>query len=379
MMQRLVRAAVILPMLTACASWFDGSTGFQPTPLQAVQSKAALKVQWQTNVPAAQGGLFTPFYEQGLLWVAGASGEVSAVNVLTGNKARQFNFKQKLTSGVAIADKLIFAGNDQGQLLAANLETGKIVWQQSLTSLLAEPPQIGGNVVVTRSNDGRVTAFDVASGRQLWTEWQALPALTVRQTTPQLKVEGDDVLMVGGAAGKLSVYALEKGRLLWTAVVASPRGASELERVTDVASQPVFDGRRVCAVAYQGRIACFDARGGEQVWARDLASSRGLSMDAKGVYATADDGSVWAFDPDTGRNLWKQDGLRYRNVTAPVKLGNNLLTVDGEGYAHLLSPVDGQIVGRSQLKVEGTIARPLVLGNVAYVLDANGTLSALTL
>ncbi|MNT37057.1 Outer membrane protein assembly factor BamB precursor [compost metagenome] len=132
-------------------------------------------------------------------------------------------------------------------------------------------------------------------------------------------------------------------------------------------------------MAYQGRIGCFEARGGEQAWARELASSRGLSMDAKGVYSTADDGSIWAFDPDTGRNLWKQDALRYRNVTAPVKLGNNLLAVDGEGYAHLLSPVDGQIVGRSQLKVEGTIARPLVLGNIAYVLDTNGTLSAVTL
>lgn len=379
MKRRLICAALVLPLLGGCASWFEGSAGFEPTPLQPLAQQSTLKVQWQASVPAAKGGLFTPFYDQGLLWVAGGDGKVSAINVLNGSESRWFDFEQKLSAGVAIADKLIFAGNEEGKLIAANLDTGKVVWEQTLTSVLAEPPQVGGKAVVTRSNDGRISAFDIQSGRQLWTEWQPLPALTVKQTTPQLKVEGDDVLLVGSASGKLAVYALEQGRMLWEAVVASPRGASELERVTDVVSQPVFDGRRVCAVAYQGRIGCFEARGGEQAWARELASSRGLSMDAKGVYSTADDGSIWAFDPDTGRNLWKQDALRYRNVTAPVKLGNNLLAVDGEGYAHLLSPVDGQIVGRSQLKVEGTIARPLVLGNIAYVLDTNGTLSAVTL
>ena len=380
MMKRLLCAAIVLPMLSACASWTDGTAAFEPTPLHALPAQqTALKVQWQSSVPAAQGGLFSPAYDQGLLWLASGNGDITAIDALNGSRRQQFSLKQPLTAGVAVNGKLLFVGTAQGQLLAVSMDSGKIVWQQALTSVLMESPQSGGNVVVTRSNDGRLTAFDAASGRQLWTDWQALPPLTVRQTTPQIRVEGDDVLMVGAASGKLAIYALEKGRMLWESVVASPRGASELERVTDVVSQPVFDGRRVCAVAYQGRVACFEARGGEQVWARELASSRGLSMDAKGVYATADDGSVWAFDPDTGRNLWKQDGLRYRNLTAPVKLGNTLLTVDGEGYAHLLSPVDGQIVGRSQLKVEGTMARPLVLGNIAYVLDAKGTLSAVTL
>ena len=40
--------------------------------------------------------------------------------------------------------------------------------------------------------------------------------------------------------------------------MALPRGATELERVADVMGNPVVDERQVCAVAYQGRVACFD-------------------------------------------------------------------------------------------------------------------------
>lgn len=120
MKRRLICAALVLPLLSGCASWFEGSVGFEPTPLQPLAQQSALKVQWQASVPAAEGGLFTPFYDQGLLWVAGGDGKVSAINVLNGSQSRWFDFEQKLSAGVAIADKLIFAGNDQGKLIAAN-------------------------------------------------------------------------------------------------------------------------------------------------------------------------------------------------------------------------------------------------------------------
>jgi outer membrane protein assembly factor BamB len=378
MMRRLLLCAVLLPALGGCASWFDGESAYKPTPLKALQTSVGPKLLWQTSVPDGDRGLFTPFVDQGSLWVAGSNGKVQQLDVQNGKTLHTLEVKQVLVSGVAVADGLVFVGNDRGELLAFSAADGKLVWKQPLTSLLAESPQLAGNVLIVRAGDGRVSGFDQKTGRQVWTQWQAQPPLTLRATTPQIKVEGSDVLLVGEAGGKVTAYAAERGEQLWQSVVANARGASELERVTDVVSQPMFDGRRVCAVAYQGRVACFDSRGGQQLWARDLGSSRGLVSDGKAVFVTAEDGAIWAFDADSGRNLWKQDDFRYRNVTAPVKLGDSLLVIDGEGYAHLLSSLDGRIVGRSSLKVNGTLARPLVIGDVAYVLDTNGNLSALT-
>ncbi len=379
MKRYLLATAIALPMLSGCASWFAGEDANEPTALVSIKPEQSLRVKWQASVPAVKAGMFQPFYDAGNFWLANDEGQVQAVDALSGRTVSRFALKQELSAGPAVADGLLFVGTVGGELLALNAQSGKEVWRQTLTSKLAEPPQLAGKLLVTRSGDGRLTAFDRASGRQLWTQWQPSPSLTVRATSPQIKTEGDDVLLSGETGGKIAVYAVEQGRQLWQATVANPRGASELERVTDVVSQPVFDGRRVCAVAFQGRTACFDARGGQLAWAREVGSSRGLSLDAGAVYVTAEDGAIWAFDIESGRNLWKQDGFRYRNVTAPVKLGNQLLVLDGEGYAHLLSPLDGHMVGRSRLDVSGTMSRPLVLGDTAYVFGNNGTLAALTL
>ncbi|SCK20205.1 outer membrane protein assembly factor BamB [Vogesella sp. LIG4] len=379
MKRYLLATAIALPLLSGCASWFNGEDANQPTPLAAIKQQQAIRVKWQVSVPAVKDGIFTPFYDAGTLWLANEDGRVQAVDALSGNTVARLELKHELSAGPAAADGVLYVGTKTGELLALDAKSGKELWKQNLTSTLAEPPQLAGKMLLVRAGDGRLSAFERASGRQLWTQWQPMPALTVRATSPQIKAEGDDVLIAGETGGKVSVYAVDQGRQLWQAAVANPRGASELERVTDVVSQPVFDGRRVCAVAFQGRTACFEARGGQLAWAREVGSSRGLSLDDSAVYVTADDGAIWAFDIESGRNLWKQNGFRYRNVTAPVKLGNQLLVLDGEGYAHLLSPVDGRMVGRSRVDVSGTMSRPLVLGDIAYVYGKNGTLAALTL
>ena len=66
-------------------------------------------------------------------------------------------------------------------------------------------------------------------------------------------------------------------RVRWEATVALPKGATELERVTDVVGEPVVQGREVCAAAYQGRVACFEMANGRQVWSRELSSLTGVS------------------------------------------------------------------------------------------------------
>ena len=80
-------------------------------------------------------------------------------------------------------------------------------------------------------------------------------------------------MLVGESGGKLSVLNLASGDLLWDANVALARGATEIDRVVDVASPPVFDRGQICAVAYQGRLTCFDARSAAPMWSREVSSS----------------------------------------------------------------------------------------------------------
>ena len=107
-------------------------------------------------------------------------------------------------------------------------------------------------------------------------------------------------MYAGFAGGKLIAINLKNGAVRWEAAVSRPRGATELERITDITSLPVIDEQQVCAVAYQGRVACFEIATGNQIWARDVSSNAGLAMDNHYIYVSENRGVVSAYDKKDG-------------------------------------------------------------------------------
>lgn len=378
MRRQLLLTAVISSLsLAGCASWFEGSTQFPPTPLAAIKPLQSMSVKW-TLQQAAPAASFLPVYANGNVVTADAEGRIRSVDALSGRVQSDVSLKRALSAGVAVNGDTVLVGTQDAKLLAVNRLSGKVEWEQTLTSLMLEPPQIAGDIVVVRTNDARLTGFSVADGKQQWSVGNVLPQLTVRNDG-SMRAVGKEAVMVGQAGGQLDIINPLSGNTLWQGAVATPRGATELERVTDVTSRPVFDGGQVCAVAYQGRVACFDARNGSLQWAREVSSSRGLALDARNVYVTAENGSIWAYDRQTGRNVWKNDDLKYRNVSGPVLLGRFVLVVDGEGYAHLLSNESGGIVGRAKIGTSGPVNQPVSLGSSALVQGQDGRLAMLNL
>jgi outer membrane protein assembly factor BamB len=216
----------------------------------------------------------------------------------------------------------------------------------------------------------------VADGSRKWLYSRNLPALSLRGSGGM--VVRDDVLYAGFPGGKLVALNAANGAQLWEATVALPRGATELERVADVMGNPVVDERQVCAVAYQGRVACFDRRNGAPLWARDTSSNSGLAMDERNIYVTDDKDAVTAYDKTSGRAGWRQDKLARRQVTAPLALGDWVVVADGEGVVHVLSADDGRFVARA--KVDSSVRTAAVdIGPGFAVQTAKGSVAAFRL
>src|SRR4029450_8349420 len=104
---------------------------------------------------------------------------------------------------------------------------------------------------------------------------------------------------------------------------------------------PLVLEREVCAVAYQGRVACFDIVRGTLNWSRDVSSLEGIVMDARYLYVTDDKGAIQALDKTTGASAWKQDKLAQRRPGGPQMIGDYVAVRDGAGYGALLSANDG--------------------------------------
>lgn len=349
MKMRLIVAGLVMA-LSGCSTvsgWF-GHGPAKPKPAALVDFKpaASLTEAWKSETGDTEGYLLRPVMEGGDVFAAGGS-RVVRIAVANGSTVWKTDTGAKLTAGTGAGQGLVLAGSNKGELLALDRSNGKERWKADLSSEVAGQMLVVGDSVIARTGDGRVQGLAVADGSRKWLYTRTLPVLSLRGSGGM--AVRDDVLYAGFPGGKLVALNASNGAQLWEAAVAQPHGATELERVADVMGNPVLDDGQVCAVAYQGRVACFSRSNGELLWARDTSSNTGLAMDERNVYVTDDKDAVTAYDKTSGRSLWRQDKLAHREVTAPLALGAWVVVADGEGYVHVLSADDGSFVARAKV------------------------------
>jgi outer membrane protein assembly factor BamB len=371
--------AVLALALSGCSTvsgWF-GSGPAKPKPAELVEFKpgASLAEAWKVDTGDAGGYLLRPQAEGDDVLAAGGS-RVVRIAVANGNAAWRSDTGVKLSAGAGAGGGLVLAGGSKGELLALELASGQPRWKAALSSEVTGQLWQVGDTVIARTGDGRVHGLAAADGSRKWLYSRNLPALSLRGSGGM--AVRDDVVYAGFPGGKLVALNAANGAQLWEATVALPRGATELERVADVMGNPAVDERQVCAVAYQGRVACFDRRNGAPLWSRDTSSNSGLAMDERNVYVTDDKDAVTAYDKTSGRAGWRQDKLARRQVTAPLALGAWVVVADGEGYVHVLSSDDGSFVARTRVDSSVRTA-PVDIGPGFAVQTAKGTVTAFRL
>jgi len=371
-----VGLALAMSGCSTVGGWFgSGPAKAKPAALVEFKPTASLTEAWKGETGDTDGNLFRPQAEGDDVFAAGGS-RVVRIAVANGNTVWKTDTGEKLSAGAGAGQGLVLAGSSKGELLALDQASGKVRWKAALSSEVTGQPLVVGDYVIARTGDGRVQGLAVADGSRKWLYTRNLPVLSLRGSGGM--AVRDDVLYVGFPGGKLVALNAANGAQLWEATVAMPRGATELERVSDVMGNPVVDERQVCAVAYQGRVACFDRRNGELLWARDTSSNSGLAMDELNVYVTDDKDAVTAYDKARGSAGWRQDKLARREVTAPLALGAWVVVADGEGYVHVLSAEDGSFVARAKVD-SGVHAAPVDIGPGFAVETAKGNVIAFRL
>ena len=373
----------LLALLTGCQTVSDGYDrmfGRRPAQtlaaLPPIQPTATLKILWQGSVGAADNNVYFPALAGRIVYATGGSGSVTGFDATGGQVVARMDAGQRVSGGVGAGGAMVLLGTPRGEVLAFDRD-GKSLWKAQLSGEVLAAPQSQDGTVVARSGDGRVYGLDAASGARKWVYQRTTPALSVRSHAGLVIERGG--AFIGFPGGRLVALSIANGNAAWEAVVALPRGATELERVADITSLPVIDGAQVCAVAFQGRVGCFDIQRGTVIWARDVSSIAGLAVDARYLYVADDRGAVVAFDKTRGANIWKQDKLAGRSLSAPLAIGRHVAVGDVEGYVHLLSREDGAFTGRIATDGSAISAPPLALDATSFLVQTrNGGVYAIT-
>jgi outer membrane protein assembly factor BamB len=387
------RCALLVVMsltLTACGisetrinpmNWFGDEEVNPPTELVQIEQEINMLRKWSVRVGNGQGDTYnelTPAIDGPTIFAASENGNVLAIELETGDVIWRSRLGAEITGGVGAGEGLVMVGTTDAEIVALSQSDGEVLWRAPVSSEVLSPPQTSDELVVAQTIDGKLVALEIGSGEQRWIYETTLPALTLRGTSKPVITSFGSVI-AGFSNGTLVSVAADNGVFRWEERVAIPEGRYDIDRVIDVDGDLLVSGDVILASSYQGNLMAFDIQTGRIVWGREASSYHGLGQGFGNLYYCDDSGHVVAVRNNSEDLAWENDNLTYRSLTAPATIGNYVAVADFEGYVHLLSQIDGRIVGRTQIDDDGIRANLLANSGTLYVFSNSGRLTALTL
>lgn len=374
---------LVLLAMSGCGSvdmvkgWMGNKPGMvEPTKLVEFSQTARFTERWHADFGESGASPLQASLTRDAVYGASGKGVLTRLDRATGRQVWRVESNLVVSAGVGSGEGLVLIGSDKGEVHAFG-EDGVLRWKRTVSSEVLGVPQVSEGVVVVRSGDGHITGLSVADGKRLWVYERSTPALVVRSHAGVTIRRG--AAFAGFAGGKLIAIKLSDGSLLWESSVSVPRGNTELERISDITSNPLVNDAQVCAIAFQGNLACFESSQGSPLWNRDISSDKGLFILRKQLYLSDARGAVLALDKDSGSTIWKNEQLILRETSAPYGMDGFVVVGDYEGYLHALNRDDGRFMARIKLDGSALSAAPVQMDDGMLVQTRKGSVYSLTI
>ncbi|MGP9677651.1 outer membrane protein assembly factor BamB [Halomonas sp. AOP27-A1-41] len=374
---RVTLGAVAIALLAGCAN--KGEPAYTPKELRSFDETSNLTTQWRQNIGSGLGRArypIAPSREGSTIFAADAQGLVMALNANTGNREWRVELDTPISSALTAIAGQVYLGTRNGEVIALDQRDGSVSWRSRVSSEVLAAPQANQQLLVVQSVDGQITALDRTNGQERWVYTSSQPALTLRGTGTPMVI--DPVTFVGLANGRLATLDNRSGQPLWDMQIATPSGRSEVERLVDIAGQPLItpDGR-LFVTSYNGRVVALEATRGSVLWESNLSSRHSPLMVGNYLYVVTDDSHLVALDAENGQEIWRNNELEDRWLTAPAFADGRIVAGDFEGYVHLIDAREGNIVGRTRVHKSGISVSPITDGSTIHVQADNGRLETL--
>ncbi|WP_114689556.1 outer membrane protein assembly factor BamB [Polynucleobacter necessarius] len=366
----LLLSSVVI-VLVACSG---GSRVRESAELAAVSNQFDWQPVWSNSIGSSESFNFHPIVAGDAVYVASHRGNLAKIDLASGNKAWEVSVPERLSVGPGSDGRTTVAVTTKGMVYAYD-DTGKPIWNVSVGSEVLSEPVVAGGVVIVRALDNRFIGLDAQTGARKWTYQRQQSALSLRVGYGMLAIN-NEVIVTGFAGGRFGMIAIANGSLVWETPVSFPKGFSELERLNDVTAKPSMEGEILCAVSYQGRIGCGQARTGSLLWFKDYSSYTGTSQSANMVFSANDKSHVTAFATKDGTQVWENTQLTYRDVGESLAVGRVLLMGDAQGYIHAFSQANGEMVARIRHDSSPISAAPIAVGGLILVQSQGGKIAA---
>ena len=368
-------ATVLLASLAVTLIACSGNSRVRkPADLVAVTNQFDMQPVWSTSVGSSESFNFHPVVAGDAVYAASHGGNLVKIDLLTGKKLWEASVPERLAIGPGSDGRTTVAVSIKGMVYAYD-DAGKPLWNVSIGSEVLSEPIVAGGVVIVRALDNRFIGLDALTGTRKWVYQRQQSALSLRVGYGMLAI-GNEVIVTGFAGGRFGMIAIANGGLVWETPVSFPKGFSEIERLNDVTAKPSMEGEILCAVSYQGRIGCGQARTGNLLWFKDYSSYTGTSQSPTMVFSANEKSYITAFATKDGNQIWENTQLTYRDVGESLAVGKVLLMGDAQGYVHAFSQASGEMLARIRHDSSPISAAPIAVGGLILIQSQGGKIAA---
>lgn len=374
-MNKLKISAVLVATLAlaGCSGFFVGeSNAPTPTPIDSSVNAKLVRTTWSASGlgNSQDTGLrFSIADNMNALYVANANGLVSSIDANSGKKGWTARVDD-LYTGAATNGNLVFVGTKTGELVALSATNGSKVWSAKLYGAPITTPVVAGTRVIIRTIGGAVESFDAQTGDESWAYMVQVPEVNLRGAAAPVVV-GQNVL-IPTDIGLMGYLNAETGAVIWGQKVSSPRGGSEMARISDISAEPVVDGDVVYVPVARTGVIAVSLKNAQKIWETKSGVYAGLAVDASRLYVAYENGNIGALSKRNGMVEWESNALFARGLTRPVLINERIVVGDQEGYVHVLDKNSGQLLGSTKVGKSGFMPDVLAISGSAIFQDHSG-------
>lgn len=358
--------------------------------LHPMTTHVKAEIVWKTRVGLGSENHYSnlkPAVDEQIVYAADRYGLLIAHDLNTGKRLWKTNLAGKnrifehfprgenlrLSAGPVLAGDLLYFASENGVLYAVDKQQGEVAWFKELPGEMVVAPTLAEGFILAHLTNGMIVALNEATGDEVWRFEDETGLLSLRSTSQPTVVNGG--VVVGTSTGKVLVLILENGRLAWEERISTPKGSSDLERITDVDGKPLVVGDNLYVSGYNGETVALELRTGEVLWKRDYASAGSPQLVRNRLILVSQEDHLVALDRLGGTEIWRNADLYYRSLTPVTALEDYLIAGDRFGYLHWFDRANGALVGRLKLKEKDAIqVAPQVVGDKLLVQTAAGRL-----
>ncbi len=237
-------------------------------------------------------------------------------------------------SSTTIVDGVVFVGCATGEIHAIDLVSGDRLWRFATGRTVTSTPAVVGSTVFVGSFDGHLYALDASAGDPLWRVDTGAPIASSPVTY-------EDLVLIGSRSYELLGLRSTDGEIVWRRYQWFSWVESTATIRDGMAYIGTSDGQRLFAYDAKNGTLLWELDTGGSAWSQPAVSESTVFQGTVGVadYLVEHRAALFAVDRTTGAVLWK---FPLERPAESVLWGFGSSPVVGDGRV-FVGATDGQI------------------------------------